>query len=58
MKKAIKNIIKNLIGGIIGTGLILLALYLLGLIKSVIECHTWLLIPLGLYVIYLILKEI
>ena len=41
MKKAIKNIIKNLIGGIIGTGLILLAFYLLGLIESVIECHTW-----------------
>ena len=58
MKKAIKNIIKNLIGGIIGTGLILLAFYLLGLIESVIECHTWLLIPLGFYVIYLILKEI
>ena len=58
MKKAIKNIIKNLIGGIIGTGLILLAFYLLGLIESVIECHIWLLIPLGAYVLYLIAKEI
>lgn len=58
MKRLFKDLIKNLIGGIVGTGAILGFFYILGLYEQVIECHTWLLIPLGLYVIYLILKEI
>lgn len=58
MKRLFKDLIKNLIGGIVGTGLILGFFYILGLYEQVVECHPWLLIPLGLYVIYLILKEI
>lgn len=58
MKRLFKDLVKNLIGGIVGTGAILCFFYILGLCEQVIECHTWLLIPLGLYVIYLILKEI
>lgn len=58
MKRLFKDLVKNLIGGIVGTGLILGFFCILGLCEQVIECHPWLLIPLGLYVIYLILKEI
>lgn len=56
MKKIIKELVKNLIGGIIGTALVLGFFYVLGLIMQVIECHFWLMIPLGIYVIYLMLK--
>lgn len=58
MKKLFKEFVKNLIGGIVGTGLVLGFFYILGLIMEVIECHFWLMIPLTIYVIYLILKEI
>lgn len=58
MKKAIKSLLLNLIGGIVGCGLVLGFFYILGLIMEVIECHFWLMIPLTFYVIYLILKEI
>lgn len=56
MKKLVKELIKNLIGGIIGTALVLGFFYVLGLIMQVIECHFWLMIPLTIYVIYLMLK--
>ena len=56
MKKMIKELVKNLIGGIIGTALVLGFFYVLGLIMQVIECHFWLMIPLTIYVIYLMLK--
>lgn len=48
----------NIIGGIIGCGLVLGFFYILGLIMEVIECHFWLMIPLTIYVIYLLIKEI
>lgn len=56
MKKLVKELVKNLIGGIVGTALILGFFYILGLIMQVIECHFWLMIPLTIYVIYLMLK--
>ena len=58
MKKLVKELVKNLIGGIVGCGLVLGFFYVLGLIMEVIECHFWLMIPLTIYVIHLILKEI
>lgn len=58
MKKMLLKILVNLIGGIIGVGLVLGFFYLLGLVIEVLECHFWLMIPLTIYVFYLILKEI
>lgn len=58
MKKILLEILVNLIGGIIGVGLVLGFFYLLGLVVEVLECHLWLMIPLTIYVFYLILKEI
>lgn len=58
MKKMLLEILVNLIGGIIGVGLVLGFFYLLGLVVKVLECHLWLMIPLTIYVFYLILKEI
>lgn len=58
MKKMLLEILVNLIGGIIGVGLVLGFFYLLGLVIEVLECHFWLMIPLTIYVFYLILKEI
>ena len=58
MKKMLLKILVNLIGGIIGAGLVLGFFYLLGLDVEVLECHLWLMIPLTIYVFYLILKEI
>lgn len=58
MKKMLLEILVNLIGGIIGVGLVLGFFYLLGLVVGVLECHLWLMIPLTIYVFYLILKEI
>lgn len=56
MKRLVKELVKKLIGGIIGTALVLGFFYVLGLIMQVIECHFWLMIPLTIYVIYLMLK--
>lgn len=58
MDKIIKELMKNLIGGIIGTGLVLLFFYILGVIEQFIEAHYWLMIPLGIIVFIMILKEI
>lgn len=58
MEKIIKELMKNLIGGIIGTGLILLFFFILGIIEQFIENHFWLIIPLGILVISMIFKEI
>ena len=58
MKKMLLEILVNLIGGIIGVGLVLGFFYLLGLVIEVLEYHFWLMIPLTIYVFYLILKEI
>ena len=58
MEKIIKELMKNLIGGIIGTLLILGFFYILGIIEQFIENHFWLIIPLGILVISMIFKEI
>ena len=40
MKRLFKDLIKNLIGGIVGTVVVLGFFYILGLCEQVIECHT------------------
>lgn len=58
MDKIIKELMKNLIGGIIGTLLILGFFYILGIIEQFIENHFWLMIPLGIIIFIMILKEV
>lgn len=54
----IGRIVLNILGGLLGAGLVLSFFWALGLIEQVIENNFWLMIPLTIYVIYLILKEI
>ena len=54
----IGRIVLNILGGLLGAGLVLGFFWVLGLIEQVIESNFWLMIPLTIYVIYLILKEI
>lgn len=54
----IGRIVLNILGGLLGAGLVLSFFWVLGLIEQVIENNFWLMIPLTIYVIYLILKEI
>ena len=54
----IGRIVLNILGGLLGIGLVLGFFWVLGLIEQVIENNFWLMIPLTIYVIYLILKEI
>lgn len=54
----IGRIVLNILGGLLGVGLVLGFFWILGLIEQVIENNFWLMIPLTIYVIYLILKEI
>ena len=54
----IGRIVLNILGGLLGVGLVLGFFWVLGLIEQVIENNFWLIIPLTIYVIYLILKEI
>lgn len=54
----ISRIVLNILGGLLGVGLVLGFFWVLGLIEQVIENNFWLMIPLTIYVIYLILKEI
>ena len=58
MKKLCKELIKNLIGGVIGAGIILLFFYILGIIANFIENHFWLIIPLAIIDFIIILKEV
>lgn len=58
MEKIIKELTKNIIGGIIGTLLILGFFFILGIIEQFIENHFWLMIPLSIIVIVMILKEV
>ncbi len=51
-----KNIIKMLIGGIIGVGMILLFLYILGIAVAFVESHVWLLIPISIIAIVTLFK--
>lgn len=54
----IGRIVLNILGGLLGVGLVLGFFWMLGLIEQIIENNFWLMIPLTIYVIYLILKEI
>ena len=54
----IGRIVLNILGGLLGAGLVLGFFWILGLIEQVIENNFWLMIPLTIYVIYLILKEV
>ena len=54
----IGRIVLNILGGLLGVGLVLGFFWVLGLMEQVIENNFWLMIPLTIYVIYLILKEI
>ena len=54
----IGRIVLNILGGLLGVGLVLGFFWVLGLIEQVIENNFWLMIPLTIYVIYLILKEV
>ena len=54
----IGRIVLNILGGLLGAGLVLGFFWVLGLIEQIIENNFWLTIPLTIYVIYLILKEI
>lgn len=54
----IGRIVLNILGGLLGVGLVLGFFWVLGLIEQVIKNNFWLMIPLTIYVIYLILKEI
>lgn len=51
-----KNLIKMLIGGVVGAGIILLFFYVLGMFVTFIESHLWVLIPMFIIAIVVILK--
>lgn len=46
------------IQSLLGTGIVLGFFYVLGLVENLILNNFWLMIPLGIYVLYLIFKEI
>ena len=52
-----RELLKNLIGGVIATAVLLLAFYLLGIIVNIIEAHFWLIIPIIIIDLILIFKE-
>lgn len=58
MKKFLKSLLLNLIGGIIGVCLILIFFDILGRIVNVLENNFWLMIPLSIGVIVLWIREI
>ena len=58
MKKFLKSLLFNLIGGIIGVCLILIFFDILGRIVNVIENNFWLIIPLSIGAIGLWIKEL
>lgn len=58
MKKMIKNLIKNLIGGVMLTGLIFGVFYLLGVIEHLVEIYPILWLPLIALAIYCIFKMV
>lgn len=51
-----KNLIKMLIGGVVGTGIILLFFYVLGMFIAFVESHLWVLIPMSIIAIITLLK--
>lgn len=53
-----KDIIKNLIGGVIGVMIFLGIFWILASVMNFLEQHFWLIIPFAILDIYLIFKEI
>lgn len=53
-----KEIIKNLIGGVIGVMIFLGIFWILANVMNFLEQHFWLIIPFAILDIYLIFKEI
>ena len=51
-----KNLIKMLIGGVVGTGIILLFFYVLGMFIAFVESHLFLIIPMFIIATIVILK--
>lgn len=58
MKKFLKSLLFNLIGGIIGVCLILIFFDILGRIVNILENNFWLMIPLSIGAIGLWIKEL
>lgn len=58
MKKFLKSLLFNLIGGIIGVCLILIFFDILGRIVNVLENNFWLMIPLSIGAIGLWIREL
>lgn len=58
MKKFLKSLLFNLIGGVIGVCLILIFFDILGRIVNVLENNFWLMIPLSIGAIGLWIKEL
>lgn len=55
-KNQMKELIKMLIGGVVGVGIILLLFYVISLVVTFIESHLWVLIPMFIIAIVAILK--
>ena len=53
-----KNLFKNILGGIIGTGVIMGIFYILAQIVNFMLTHYWLLIPMSIIVIIMIIREV
>ena len=53
-----KDLIKNLIAGIIGVIILLGILWILASVMKILEQHFWLIIPFAILDLYLIFKEI
>lgn len=51
-----KNLLKMLIGGVVGVGIILLLFYIISLVVTFIESHLILIIPMFIIAIVAILK--
>lgn len=51
-----KNLIKMLIGGVVGVGIIFLLFYVISLVVTFVESHLILIIPIFIIAIVVILK--
>lgn len=55
-KNQMKELVKMLIGGIVGVGIVFLLFYVIGLVVAFIESHLILIIPMFIIAIVAILK--
>ena len=53
-----KELLKNILGGIVGAGVIMGVFYILAQIANFILAHYWLLIPMSIIVIIMTIKEV